>query len=253
MKPVSLASLLLFTSIASSPNLTFAVPITFDFLELIENKSSLITGRLADGTDYSGPPLATAYEYFSWEKEGVVITAHADYNWVQNYQLERHDPALFRPSFVYLQPDFAGLAVCHAANCTAGSHLNYFDRMFLTFSEVVEVTDIEFSIGIDDSTFPPDMYEYIAYNTNLDMFGGPDGESYSLMGPGWDWSGSLIGDQLRTSYPEGTGSFIQSITVQTITQVPEPGTLGMLILGLLMGAGGHRCIRLRERQVPPSA
>lgn len=223
------------------PPQVMAAVITFDFLDLVESQSSTISGRLADGTDYSGAPLATSYEYFSWD-QGLVLTASAQHEFV--------DPdgvgIGFNPSFVYLQPGFAGLGTCETGNCSQGSSLNYSDKVLLNFSEVVEIINIEFSIGEDDSGIPPEEDDYRAYNTLLDALGGPSGAMSDIVGMGAGWNGSLFGNQLSFFHPEGTGSYIESITVRT-ADVPEPATWGLLMLGLLVGGASRYRARRRGR------
>ncbi|HVK99277.1 MAG TPA: PEP-CTERM sorting domain-containing protein [Dongiaceae bacterium] len=212
-----------------------AAVITFSFLELVENQGT-IDGRLANGSDWSGPAQAGGYEFFSWQQQDLTVTAHAEY-WPND---DYDDPSGMQPSYVYLQPDHAGLGACPATNCSSAK-LGYLDRLILDFSQQVELIGIHFSLGEDDSHISPDDDDYRAYNTRISMTGGPDGPESDLMGSGKFWNGSVNGNQLALYRPEGTGSYVQSITVRTV-DVPEPGSLSLLALAAALGWWGRRRI-----------
>lgn len=238
MKTSTLASSLLPVLLGVTSSHTLAAVITFDFLDLVENQSSNISGRLGNGADYSGVPLATSYQYFDWENQGLDMR-------VSTQREDWEDPDGTYPSgdyfaaFAFLQPDFAGLGTCLVASCAQASELNYLDKALFSFSEVVEIVNIGFSVGEDDSNRPEDYEDYRAYDGTLRASGGPDGAMYSLMGSRFDWNGSLVGNHLEFYRPEGTGAFIESITVRT-ADVPEPPIWALMALGLLLGYSRRR-------------
>jgi hypothetical protein len=230
MKNTTLARALGLALLWMIPAQSSAAVITFDFLALIEEQSSPINGRLGNGTDYSGVPLSTSYDYFRWDYQGLDVTASA------LYRPEDIDGNVIEilPSFVFLQPHFAGLGVCHVADCAQASLMSYYDMLFLRFNQVVEITDIRFSRGQDDSNLPPEEDDYRAYNLRLDASGANAGPMSDLMGQGRSWQGSLFGNELSLYRTEGSGAFIESITVRT-EDVFEPTSWSLLLLALLLG------------------
>lgn len=230
MKNTTLARTLFLALLWMIPAQSTAAVITFDFLALIEENISPINGRLGNGNAYSGVPLSTSYEYFRWDYQGLEVTASA------LYRPEDIDGNIIEtlPAFVFLQPHFAGLGVCQTSDCAQASLLSYYDMLFLRFNQVVEITDIRFSRGEDDSNLPPEEDDYRAYNLRLDASGANTGPMSDLMGQGRQWQGSLFGNELSLYRPEGSGAFIESITVQT-QDVFEPTSWSLLLLALLLG------------------
>ena len=208
-----------------------ATSITYDFLDLVESQSTVVTAQRADGTVFSGAPEEGSYRWLSWNQDGLTVTASTEL-WEEDENGEVVTPV---PAFVYLQPNFAGLGKCYDATDTVGcrsggTQISYLDRFSLEFSDLVEIVEIQFSTGEDDSHMEPGDDDYRAYNTRLLVSGGPMPTS-DLMEQGDAWFGSMIGTQIEFYHSEGTGFYIESIRVKR-PQVPEPTTLGLLIAGM---------------------
>jgi len=234
------SSVLLLMFMLMSP-LSRSGVITFDFYDLIDHQNGNISGRLGDGSEYSGPPLAATYEYLTWDK-GVTLTASTRYEPV--WEGAGYDPAKYVPSYVYLQPGFSGIGTCENATCPAGHQFGYSDVLLLEFSEVVDIINIEFGNGKDESWWPTpeEWYEehgipfdldedYRAYNTHMSATGDPLGPGFSWGGSHAGWNDLLVGNQLEMYRTEGY-FFLESITVRT-RDVPEPPIFGLIALGLL--------------------
>jgi len=208
-----------------------ATSITYDFLDLVESQSTVVTAQRPDGTVFTGIPEEGRYRWLSWDQNGLTVTASTEF-WEED---DNGEVVAMIPAYVYLEPDFAGLGTCHPSTnplaCSAGgTQLGYQDRFSLEFSEVVEIVEIQFSTGEDDSQQNPDDDDYRAYNTRLLVSGGPVPVN-DLMGQGVAWFGSMIGSQIEFYRPEGTGFYIESIRVKRL-QVPEPASLGLLLTGV---------------------
>lgn len=132
MKNTTLARTLVLALLWMIPAPATAAIITFDFLSLIEQQNSAISGTLGDGSRYSGLPLATGYEHFSWNYQGLEVAASAQ------YLPEDDDGNVIaeQPAFVFLQPNFAGLGVCQQSNC-AGA---YIESVTVRTQDVLEPT-----------------------------------------------------------------------------------------------------------------
>lgn len=241
MKITTLARTFFLALLWMVPAQSTAAVITFDFLALIEENLSPISGRLGNGSAYSGVPLSTSYEYFRWDYQGHEVTASA------MYRPEDNNGNIIDtfPAFVFLQPNFAGLAVCQTSGCSQGSPLSYYDSLLLQFDQIVEITDIRFSRGEDDANLPPEEDDYRAYNLRLDASGAYTGPMSDLMGQGRHWQGSLLGNALSLYRPEGTGAFIESITIRT-ENVYEPTSWSLLLLALLLGELVRRLTRRKS-------
>ena len=208
--------------------------ITFDFLDLALGGSA-ITGQGADGTAWNGPATAGSYRYFNWTQQDLTLTVTAEY-WPEDAD---GNVSTGVPAYAYLQTEYAGLGACDVADC-GSTGLDYLDRLILAFSAQVELIGIAFNTGADDSGISPDDDDYRAYNTRINMSGGPDGPMGTEMGTGKYWQGSLTGNQLDLYMPEGGSPYIESITVRT-AEVPEPAAWTLLVLGAgLAGLNRYR-------------
>ncbi|NPU90513.1 MAG: PEP-CTERM sorting domain-containing protein [Gammaproteobacteria bacterium] len=201
--------------------------ITFNFLALLDGAP--VTGQGADGSAWNGPAVEGSYRFFNWTQQDLTLTVAAEY-WPEDAD---GNVTTGVPAYVYLQQEYAGLGACDVPDC-GSTALDYLDRLILAFSEQVELIGIAFNTGADDSEISPDDDDYRAYNTRIDMSGGPDGPMVTEMGGGKYWQGSLTGNRLDLYMPEGGSPYIESITVRT-QEVPEPASLSLIMLALALG------------------
>lgn len=237
MKKLLAASVLFIGTLLSATQVNASV--SFDFQELTDTSNGKIYGELANGDAFGSAtnplnPGENAFNSFNWTKDGITLTASAQYKYKNSNNVYE-----YRAAWAYLDKGVAGLGVCHAGlkgynQCNPSNDDN------VTRNEILNIAfDQQVSFNFIDSIFRDANHNTLSTGKikySIDSGSWMFLDLAALTGSGYIGKSFSFRTTWRT--PQ---FYIDNVVVAKVpvTQVPEPSTLAIFALGI-MGLASRR-------------
>jgi PEP-CTERM motif len=209
----------------------------YNFQELVDTNTGTINGTYANGsTIVNANPGEAAFDFFTWEKDGITLTVSAGTTSTDLYTdsyagaYTKDDPA---KAWAYLDQGRAGLGVCSLGlqtqdpgkgenQCDPGNDDN------VTINEYLNLSfDQQVVLDLADTIFRDKDHKVHATNEFVQI--SVDNGAYSVIDVNGFYEGNLF--QFRVN-PTSTNNLHQFYIDAVAVNVPEPGSLALLGLGL---------------------